>query len=168
MSKRAGQKKSGGKRFVMLELWLLKTEAWQSLSTVSRAAYIEIAQLYKGNNNGRLSMSLRRLAGSLHVGKSTAERAISELTERGFIEVAQPSGFMNKCRLAAEYRLTAHFCDRTNQPAKKTFCQWHEKENPRSRHRDTTVPPQGHEPPKTTPKPSDGPVQVAEKRGFGT
>ncbi|QBK30779.1 hypothetical protein [Roseitalea porphyridii] len=168
MSKRAGNKKRRGTRFVMLEDWFLRTEAWRSLSPVARAAYVEFADRFNGSNNGHLAMAVRSLADAINVGKSTAERALAELLERGFIEVTQASSFNVKTRLATEYRLTAHFCNRTNQPASKRFREWTAQKKTQSRLRDRTVPSQGPSPENPTKIPAHSPVSGTETRRFGT
>ena len=48
--------------FVALELFILHSEAWGSLSLAARQAYIEIAALYDQTNNGNLALSARQLA----------------------------------------------------------------------------------------------------------
>ena len=91
--------------------------AWKSLTAVQRCCYIEVARVYNGSNNGRLAMSGRRLAALLHVGESSGTRALKVLVERGLLEVATPSAFSRKTRMATEYRLTAYRCDFDGQSA---------------------------------------------------
>jgi biotin operon repressor len=113
-------------QFVALELYILRSEAWQSLSVVARAVYVELAAVYNGINNGRLILSGRQLANNLPICRSTATRALQELTEKGFIAAQRPSGFNMKSgeRRATEWRLTAYFCDIDHQPATKEFARW--------------------------------------------
>ena len=60
------------------------------LSTEARALYVQLAMRYIGVNNGRISYSVREGAdGVLHVGKSTTNRALADLVDRGFIVVDQ-------------------------------------------------------------------------------
>ncbi|WP_018688709.1 helix-turn-helix domain-containing protein [Ahrensia kielensis] len=141
MSKQAGQKKKSSGHFIMLDKWLIDSTAWKSLDPSERATYLEFKRRYYGTNNGELALSVRTVADEIHVGKSTASRCIQTLLERGFIELVKASSFHNKVRMAAEYRLTECFCNKTNKPASKAFMKW-TKENPRSHLKDSTVPPQ--------------------------
>lgn len=76
-------------RFVMLEHYLLDSLAWRSLSLPAKASYIEIAQRYVPGNNGRIGMSARALADRLPISRQTAQRALSELVAKGFIEATK-------------------------------------------------------------------------------
>jgi hypothetical protein len=113
-------------RFVKLEHWLMKTEAWQSLDTVSRCAYIELSSRYAGpgSNNGRIPYSLLEMAQALHVSKATAMRALLRLQETGFIVLMKRGAFHVKVRHATEWRLTEYMCDVTGALATKEFARW--------------------------------------------
>jgi hypothetical protein len=114
-------------RFLMLEHFLLKSSAWQSLPAVPRAAYIEIAQRYSPGNNGRIAVSGRMLATALSVSRQTANRALSDLVERGFIEPMKAGAFNIKSgeRRATEWRLTSYKCDVTGAVPSRNFMRWH-------------------------------------------
>ena len=107
----------------------MDTPAWQSLSGWAVAAYIELARHYNGINNGELYLSAREFAQKRQCTKSTAARAIAELVDKGFIEIARDSGFnvKDRRRQARQYRLTVYFCDLTKQPASKAFAKWQPK-----------------------------------------
>jgi hypothetical protein len=124
-------------RFVKLEHWLMKTEAWQSLDTVSRCAYIELSSRYAGpgSNNGRIPYSLLEMGKALHVSKATAMRAMQRLQDVGFIALMKRGGFNVKVRHAAEWRLTEYMCDVTGALATKEFTRWR---SPKSKHGFTT------------------------------
>ena len=113
-------------RFVMLEHFVLESHAWRSLSLAARATFIEIAQRYSPGNNGRLAMSGRMLAEALHISRQTGIRALNQLEERGFIELAKPSGFNMKSGRgrASEWRLTIHKCDVTGEKPSRSFLRW--------------------------------------------
>ncbi len=113
-----------GDRFVGLRWFLLDSAAWLSLSPGARVVYIEINRRYNGSNNGYLALSVREAAERCRVNKDTVTRIILELCEKGFIEVASPGAFSIKSRHAAEYRLTAEACDRTQAKASKAFMSW--------------------------------------------
>src|SRR5262249_13291463 len=145
------RKRRGGPTFVQLFHSMLDLPVWHSLSPRAVVAYLELARRYNGSNNGWLHLSVRELARAWHWSRASAARAIEELVERGFVEITRTSGFnvKDRKRQAAEYRLTVFFCDRTRQPASKSFTNWkpggpaHEtlKNISRSQHRATTVSP---------------------------
>jgi hypothetical protein len=99
---------------------MLDSPAYQRLSPAARAAWIEVARLYNGCNNGQLAVSIRNLAGKLGISRSSAARAIRELLTFGFLELSKGSSFSRK-RLAAEYRMTHVNCDVTGGLASKAF-----------------------------------------------
>lgn len=130
------------------ERYLLESRAWQSLSPVARSAYLELAQRYFGNNNGRIALSARTLAERLSTGRATASRALADLTDRGFIEAARAGGFSVKSgeRRSTEWRLTSHRCDKTGAPPSKNFMRWepgkiHFTASPQSQTGSATEPP---------------------------
>ncbi len=127
---RKGRSKKEG-RFVALPHSLLNTPAWRSLSSAARSAYIAVAMLYNGSNNGYLAASARRIGDDMGVTKSTAARALRELVDKGFLEVTAGSAFNMKQRRACEYRLTLCGCDRTGALPSRAFQQWksNEKQN---------------------------------------
>lgn len=123
---RTGRTKTQHSFFAAIELFLLATPAWRSLSLAARAAYIEVAALYNQSNNGRLALSARQLAERMPISRATATRAFQELTKKGFIVAAKPSGFNMKTgeRRATEWRLTRYRCDVTGEIGTKAFMTW--------------------------------------------
>jgi hypothetical protein len=69
--------------FVALPKYMRESLAWRTLKPVPRTAFVELAGLYNGVNNGWLAMSARTLATAINVSRATAARALMELTERG-------------------------------------------------------------------------------------
>jgi predicted transcriptional regulator len=127
--RRKGRSSKDG-RHVRLYHNLLKTAAWQSLSANARAIYVEIAQRYCGTNNGHIPYSIREAASSLHIGKTTAYRALRELQDRGFIVFTTKGAFSRKVRHATEWRLTEFVSNVDDQLATKEFMCWvPEKQN---------------------------------------
>jgi hypothetical protein len=119
-----------GGSFVALPKYMRESLAWRTLKPVPRAAFVELVGLYNGKNNGWLAMSARTLSVAINVSRATAARALKELTERGFIEQTRRGGFSCKIRLASEWRLTMHHCDRTHEMPSKAFMRWRpEKQN---------------------------------------
>ncbi|MFN9008523.1 MAG: helix-turn-helix domain-containing protein [Hyphomonadaceae bacterium] len=100
-------------RFVMLTYDILNSPAWEGLSAQARAVLIQIAKRYNGGNNGALAASVRNLAAECRINKDTAAKAVKELLDAGFLELAQAGAFSFKKRHAAEYRLTWLKCDQT-------------------------------------------------------
>lgn len=118
------KRKGKGQKFVMIHRWMTDSPAYRSLSSVARAALIEFGLAYDGTNNGYIAMAVRTLGDRLDVGRNVAQRAISELEDRGFLRCTEDSAFTRKNRIARQWRLTEHPCDRTNQPATKDFMKW--------------------------------------------
>ena len=125
MPKRHNQKgRSTTERFVSLPHYMLKSAAWRSLSPVARSVFIELAVIYNGSNNGRLALSVRDAAERVCCSKNTASRALTELTQKGFIDLCSRAHFDRKTPHAAEFRLTMHPCDRSSDRASKRFMTW--------------------------------------------
>jgi hypothetical protein len=138
----------GGPTFIQMFHWMVDMPVWRSLSPRAVVAYLELARRYNGTNNGNIHLSARELAEAWGWSKDAAACAIRELIEKGFIEVTHASGFnvKDRKRQATEYRLTVFFCDRTRQPASKSFTKWGPPKSPekiisRSENRDSTVRP---------------------------
>lgn len=114
-------KKRSGPSFVQLYHYMLDSEGYRRLTSHARSALVEVAGLYRGDNNGRLVVPVRWLADRMSVSRNTAARALLELEEGGFIETAKLSRFDQHDRKAAEYRLTFHRCDVTHDIPSKSF-----------------------------------------------
>lgn len=108
----------------MLFHWMTKSPAWKATDANERAAYLEIAMRYNGSNNGSITCSVREIAASLHVGKSTATAALNRLEQKGFIRTMKKGTFNLKCRHATEWRMTEHHCDVSGKPASKDMMTW--------------------------------------------
>jgi hypothetical protein len=120
------RRRGSRERYVALRHWMLQSAAWRSLPATARAIYVEIAQRYNGNNNGRISYSVREGAEALHISKDTANRALKILEERGFTVCTKRGAFSHKAsRDASEWRLTEHDADLPHpQHATKNFMRW--------------------------------------------
>jgi DNA-binding transcriptional regulator YhcF (GntR family) len=108
-------------RFVMLTYDMLTAPAWEGLSTQARTVLIQVAKRYNGSNNGTLGASYRDLACECRINKDTAQRAVGELIDAGFLELGQAGSFIYKRRHAAEYRLTWFSCDKTGQKGSRAW-----------------------------------------------
>src|SRR4051794_17909654 len=115
------RKDSKPPRHVRLYHYMLRGEAWQSLSANARCIYLEIAARYAGvgSNNGRISYACREAAASLKIGQATAIRALWELEDRGFIVAIKKGAFSLKSKHATEWRLTEFHCDITHAAPSK-------------------------------------------------
>jgi hypothetical protein len=120
---RKGRSTNGG-AFVQLHHFMMKTEAWRSLSTQQRAVYVELAAIYNGANNGFLGLSVRRAAERCNISKNTAAICFEVLEVRGFIECVTPGGFSRKTRHSTEWRLTSCRCDKSGVLPTKAFVRW--------------------------------------------
>lgn len=128
MSRRTpkGSRKHGGTHWVQLPEWLLKTEAWQSLTGNARALYIELKRRYKGGNNGRIQLSHREAAQLLNMHRNSMGALFHQLEDKGFIYMLEghhlgPSGIGETARWALdEYNIDG-------KPALKRFLRWKNK-----------------------------------------
>ena len=121
-----GQSGKRRDRYVLLFHWLMRTEAWQSLSGNQRAIYIEMAMRYAGpgSTNGLISYSVREGADSLRIGRSTAANDLKVLQDRGFIVMMTKGAFSVKSKRATTWRLTEFHCDVTHTAPTKEFTRW--------------------------------------------
>lgn len=136
-------KKDKGHRHVRICHYMMATPAWKSLGATERAMYLDIAARYAGygSNNGKIGYSVREAATNLHVGTSTAKRALDALEDRGFIVATKRGAFSLKKRHASEWRLTEFPSDISKDLATKDFMTWTpDKNKTRYPQRHRTVP----------------------------
>ena len=107
-------------RHFRLYHYMLRTEAWRSLSAPARAVYIQIGFRYGGDNNGKIGLSVRDAAQECALAINTAHRAFKELVELGLIEETLHGGFSRKTARASEWRLTGFKCDLTGNLASES------------------------------------------------
>lgn len=108
---------------MLLEEWMLSSEAWKSLKPGPVALYVQLKRRFNGGNNGRIFLSHREAANTLNVGRDTVSRYFNDLIERGFIAVTKghclgPEGVGK----SAHYRLTEAAYE--SKPATKDFMNW--------------------------------------------
>ncbi|MCG2632856.1 helix-turn-helix domain-containing protein [Bradyrhizobium sp. WYCCWR 13023] len=116
-------RKGANERFVRLSQGMMQSPAWRSLNGNARAVYIELASLYRGNNNGLIGFSARQASSAIPISISTAARSLALLEERGFI-VAEAKGRFDRKRQVTRWRLTEFDCDVSGQPASRDFETW--------------------------------------------
>lgn len=122
----------GAKHWVMLEHYLLACPAWCDLSANARVVYVELKRRYNGKNNGMLRLSTREAAAIIKAEASndTGARALTELTDHGFIAVTEDSTFNRKVHVARSYLLTEAASDvlvavgEKRLMATKDFLRW--------------------------------------------
>lgn len=136
-------KRKGRSKFLMIERYLWRSPAWESLTPVERMGYLCIKWRYGGNNNGRIGCSCRELADELKCSKATASRVFKVLQDRGFIELVTPSSFNRKTRVSTEWRLTEFPCDITGELPSKSFAKWRPEEKTTVARKGQTVSPEG-------------------------
>ena len=97
----------GDFKHVRLQEWLLRSDAYRSLSCTARCLLVELYRKYNGTNNGDLFLSCRDAAELLGLSsKDTASRAFRELQVRGFILAKGRGAFSMKLKLATTWILT--------------------------------------------------------------
>lgn len=109
---------------VRIHAWVIKTEAWRSLTPKARVVLLEVGARYFGSNNGRIALSVRDAAEACNINKDTAGKAFKELIEKGFLVCKSPGGFSLKMRHATEWLWTEHRDDVTGDFPLKTFVNW--------------------------------------------
>ena len=112
----------GTNKHVRLHRWMLDSVAWRHASLAERCLLVELYDLYNGDNNGRLFLSVRDAARRLKIGKNTAQRGLIGLQAKGFIRPRQRGSFDWKSRQATSWILTEFPCD--GQPPTKDFMRW--------------------------------------------
>ena len=108
-------------RYVKLDHWLLESKAAKALSGDAFKLLIYVWKRHNGANNGSISFSVRE-AEEIGFSKSGASRSFTELIDKGFLSVSQPSCFALKTKESREWELTAE--GRGGKPAAKVFMRW--------------------------------------------
>ena len=129
-------KRKGKSKYVQLDGYIMRSEAWASLTPNDKAAYLEYKWRYDGHNNGRIGLGCRELAEALKSSKDTALRSQESLIEKGFIVKTKASGFSVKNRTATEWRLTEYACNLTGDLATKDFTRWTATKNLQAHQKD--------------------------------
>lgn len=123
MGKAVSKRKAGpAPKHVRLYWWLLRSEAYLSLSPRARCLLVELYAAYNGSNNGDVFLSVRDAAERLNVGKTTIAPCFHELEGRGFIRAYQRGNFAWKLGHATTWVLTEY--ELAGQPPTKDFMSW--------------------------------------------
>lgn len=84
-------------RFVRLPHFILRSNAYRSLSCNARALLVELVMLHNGENNGSLYLGVRDAAHRVGLADTTAaNHALDELTRTGFITMTVEGHFRVK------------------------------------------------------------------------
>lgn len=121
----------GDARHVRFYQWLLTSDAYRALDCTARALLVEFYSLYNGMNNGALFLSVREAARRLGVAPNTAQKAIRQLEDKGFIRSKLKGSFDWKGGHATSWILTEF--EYAGQLATKDFMRWQpnaEKQKP--------------------------------------
>jgi DNA-binding transcriptional regulator YhcF (GntR family) len=108
--------------FVKLDRYLIDSPAYKALRPFARALLVEILYFYNSTNNGEIYMSVRKAATLLSCVPNTADKAIKDLIDKGFIKARKKGSFDYKKRHATEWILTMHGYN--NKLATKEFMKW--------------------------------------------
>lgn len=94
----------GGGQYLPISYKMARTQAFRSLTGTALKVWVELRTRYNGHNNGLVSLSLREAASLLGLSQTTAQRALIELEEKGFIKRRTRGSWYG--RKAAEFILT--------------------------------------------------------------
>lgn len=97
-------KRSVEGQYVPLPYALLKSKAWRSLNGAAVKVFLELHTRFNGGNNGQVRLSMNEATEALGIGKATAQRAFTELQDKGLIVLTAPGNWYH--RRAHEWRLT--------------------------------------------------------------
>lgn len=127
-------KKHNGKRsqdgqYVNLPYAILLSPAWRSLSGSAVRVYMELNTRFNGGNNGKITLSYNEAGKALGIGKATAQRAFSELEEKGFLSLETAGNWYS--RRAHEWRLTTRSTQaaKGKAPATNDWRSWRPQKN---------------------------------------
>lgn len=102
----------------------LNSPAYRALTCTARALLVEFRALYNGQEN-RVFMSVREAEKRLGVSQRPAQKALTELEEKGFIKLLVRGGFNCKLQRASEYALTSEpLTNRQGDLAPKDYMRW--------------------------------------------
>jgi hypothetical protein len=124
-NKRRG-KGLGGKGHVQVDIGMMQSPAWQSLSGNAVKVFLAMATKHWAYN-GALVFSVGQAGKVLGLTPSTGSRALRELKERGFIVEEATASFGSTGRLAKEWRLTPFPVQRGGKiqcPASRDYQAW--------------------------------------------
>mgnify|MGYP006271412831 CR=1 FL=1 len=162
---RKGRSKTpSGEQFVALRKHMRQCEAWRTLPHRYRSVYIEaVAGVYEANN-GEVSRSVRFLAKAANCSADTAQKALRELQERGFMVRTEGGRLGAEGRgVAAKWRFTEIGTEANPTPT-RDYARWKlapENSEARTGEQHTLYRPAAH------PVPPSGTPCTARQYSFG-
>jgi hypothetical protein len=120
MSKR--RRTNPNNKFVMIERWFWRSEAWQALPHPARSLYIELELRFTGQNNGDIELSVRKAMELLGCSFNFTRKMFADLEAKGFIKARQRGSFGWKARHSTTWILTLH--EYLGRSPTKDFMQW--------------------------------------------
>ena len=102
-----GRARGAMQPFVQVLKPTLREPAWKALPYGARCLYITLKSYYRGDNNGRIYLSVRKAAQELGASRSSTEKWFHRLIQHGFI-VPTRGGFLGSDGkgIATSWRLT--------------------------------------------------------------
>ena len=116
---KTGRSKGEG-QYAPLSYAMLHSPAWRSLGGAAVKVFLELRTRFHGANNGRLVLSLDEGKRLLGLGKTTVQRALVELQEKGLIVCTRKGQWYG--RLASTWATTDRPTD--SAPASNAWKTW--------------------------------------------
>ena len=91
-------------QYLKISYDMARSAAWRSLGGTTVKVWVELRTRYNGRNNGDLSLSLDEGARLLGIGKTTVQRALKELQDKGFIKMVRQGQWYG--RIATTWQIT--------------------------------------------------------------
>jgi DNA-binding HxlR family transcriptional regulator len=117
---KTGRSKNPDGQYVLLNYYLLRSDAWRGLSGNAMRVYFELHMRFNGTNNGQLFIGMDRISSVLGISKSTVCKAFKELVEKGWIVKVKDGKWIRG--QASEWRLTTK--STKSIPATNEWKQW--------------------------------------------
>jgi hypothetical protein len=110
--------------FIKVDHDLLRTAAWQALSTGETALLLYIWSKHNGRNNGEIGCGRREVQQRFGCGEHTALKWLHGLRDKGFIIATVRGSFNQKTGggRTTRWRLTMEKCD--GQAPTKDYLEW--------------------------------------------
>ena len=93
---------------------MLNSPAYRDLKPAARCLLEELQRRYRPGRNGRIGLGVREAADLVNINRDTASRCFRELSEHGFIRMAQ--GALYRQGRAREWWLTFEPRDHNGEP----------------------------------------------------
>lgn len=117
----------GVEQYAPLPYAMLHSPAWRSLSGPAVKVFLELRTRFHGANNGRLVLSLEEAKRLLGLGKTTVQRSLEELQEKGLIVCTKKGQWYG--RLASTWATTDRPTD--SAPAPQSWKTWQPSNRPK-------------------------------------